>query len=54
MLGDKGIEAFGVKRSVQIERTLRSLNWGGNFFLFILISTGELNTKQLLCMWTSW
>ena len=35
-----------MKRSVQVERALRSLNWG-SFFLFISISTGELNTKWL-------
>ena len=42
-----------MKRSVQVERALQSLNYGGDFFLFILISTGELNTKWLLHSWTS-
>ena len=42
-----------MNRSVQVEEALWGLNWG-NFFLFILISTGGLNTRWLLCTWTLW
>ena len=28
MLYDKGVTSFKVKRSVQVERALQSLNWG--------------------------
>ena len=38
------------KRGVE---ALQGLNWG-NFFLFILISTGGLNTRWLSRVWTSW
>ena len=47
MLGGKRHQGLGVKRSVQIEEALQSLNWG-NFFFFISVSTDELNTEWLL------
>ena len=53
MLGDKRHQGLGVKGSVQVEEALRSLNWR-NFLLFILVSTGGLNTKWLLHMWMLW
>ena len=41
-----------MKRSVEVEEALQGLNWG-NFCLFILISTGGLNTRWLLHAQTS-
>ena len=52
MLRDKGGQGLEVKRSVQVKEALQGLDWG-NFCLFILISTGRLNTKWLLRAQTS-
>ena len=53
MLRYKRGRGLEVKRSVQVEEALRGLNWG-NFCLFILISTGRLNTRRLSCVQTLW
>ena len=34
MLGDKRHQGLGVKRSVQVEEALQSLNWGKLLFLY--------------------
>ena len=47
----KGSQGLEVKRSVEVEEALQGLNWG-NFCLLILISTGRLNTRWLLCVQT--
>ena len=47
MLRDKrGVEAKRRREVFKVGETLRGLNWG-NFFLFISISTGGLNTRWL-------
>ena len=55
MLSDKrASKLLEWREVVQVEGALQSLNWGGNFFLFILVSTGKLSMKWLSCMWTLW
>ena len=54
MLRDKrGVEAKRRREVFKVGETLQGLNWG-NFFLFISISTGRLNTRRLSRTRTSW
>ena len=46
MLRDKGASRLRGEEKFLSRRDLRGLNWG-NFFLFISISTGGLNTRWL-------
>ena len=41
---ERGVEAKRRREVFEVGETLQGLNWG-NFFLFISISTGELNTR---------
>ena len=44
----KALRLFGVKRSVQIEGALQSLNWGE----LLPVSKSGLNVKWLSLAWT--
>ena len=54
MLRDKRCQSFLSEEKCSGWGGSAKSELGANFFLFFLVSTGELNMKWLLSVWTLW